>query len=176
MPRLSERQRLLGDLTSTHLDFQLAHYQDLLRTVVDLINPSDDNSDMSDLDSNSSHDSTTSDVDTLLSLLATSDSSFTVPFTLHPLIIAFENTITVLTDKVKKSHYLSASQPAPHAPQLQLLEEWCINNDLPKFRRKLHVNPDVFAHIIQRIEGHLVSQSGVFGWFYNPNTTPKDKE
>ena len=156
MPRLSERQRLLGDLTSTHLDFQLAHYQDLLRTVVDLINPSDDNSDMSDLDSNSSHDSTTSDVDTLLSLLATSDSSFTVPFTLHPLIIAFENTITVLTDKVKKSHYLSASQPAPHAPQLQLLEEWCINDDLPKFRHKLCVNPDVFACIIQRIKGHPV--------------------
>ena len=115
---------------------------------MDLINPSDDDSDMSDLDSNSSHDSTTSDVDTLLSLLATSDSSFTVPFTLHPLIIAFENTIAMLTDKVEKSHYLSACQPAPCAPQLQLLEEWCINDDLPKFHCKLCVNPNVFARII----------------------------
>ncbi|KIM55072.1 hypothetical protein SCLCIDRAFT_135412 [Scleroderma citrinum Foug A] len=98
----------------------------------------------------------TSDVDTLLSLLATSDSSFTVPFTLHPLIIAFKNTIATLTDKVEKSRYLSACQPAPRAPQLQLLEEWCINDDLPKFRHKLCVNPDVFACIIQRIKGHPV--------------------
>jgi len=115
---------------------------------------------MSDLDSsNLSHNSMISDVtvDTLLSfLVATSDSSFTVPLTLNPLFISFKNTVTALTDEVERSHYLSACQPAPHAPQLQLLEEWCINDDLQKFCNKLHVNPNVFAHIIQRIEGHPV--------------------
>jgi len=54
MPRLSERQRLLGDLASAHLDLQLTRYQDLLQTAVDLVNLSDDDSDMSDLDSSNS--------------------------------------------------------------------------------------------------------------------------
>ena len=159
MPRLSERQRLLGNLASARLDLQLARYQDLLQTAVDLINLSDDDSDMSDLDSsNSSCNSMISDVtvDTLLSFLSTSDSSFMVPLTLNPFFISFENTVTALTDEVERSCYLSACQPTPRAPQLQLLEEWCINNNLQKFRCKLHVNPNVFAHIIQRIEGHPV--------------------
>jgi len=49
-----------------------------------------------------------------------------------------------------------SSSACPSCPTTPLLEEWCINDDLQKFRRKLRVNPNVFAHIIQRIEGHLV--------------------
>jgi len=44
----------------------------------------------------------------------------------------------------------------PRAPQLQLLEEWSLEGDISRFRRKLCVVPEVFAGIMQHIEGHPV--------------------
>ncbi|KIK23178.1 hypothetical protein PISMIDRAFT_100947, partial [Pisolithus microcarpus 441] len=59
-------------------------------------------------------------------------------------------------DKVEKSCYLTTHKRLPHAPQLQLLEEWCLNNDLKRFRQKLHVDPDIFALLVNRLENHPI--------------------
>jgi len=167
MPRLSQRQKLLGDLTSAHQELQLAQYQDLLRTAVSQLGSNDNTDTDSDL-SDSSHsssgssamswDSMTSDwtVDSLVSLFTTSESSFIMPLTLNPSIMAFENFIITLKDEVEKSRYLTARKRAPRAPQLQLLEEWCLSDDLQKFRRKLQVDPDVFASLVNKIIDHPV--------------------
>ncbi|KIK12177.1 hypothetical protein PISMIDRAFT_121341, partial [Pisolithus microcarpus 441] len=45
---------------------------------------------------------------------------------------------------------------APCALQLQLLEEWCLNNDLKKSHCKLHVDPDISASLITKLENHPV--------------------
>ncbi|KIK11405.1 hypothetical protein PISMIDRAFT_122763 [Pisolithus microcarpus 441] len=74
----------------------------------------------------------------------------------HRQLISFENAIVALADEVEKLHYLNACKRAPHAPQLQLLKEWNLNNDLKKFHRKLHVDPDVFAYLVKKLEGHPV--------------------
>ncbi|KIK12767.1 hypothetical protein PISMIDRAFT_120291 [Pisolithus microcarpus 441] len=95
-------------------------------------------------------------VDTLLSLLETSEASFIAGLTLSHQILTFKNTIVALTDEVEKLCYLAAHTKAPHAPQLQLLEEWCLNNNLKKFRRKLCVDPDVFTSLIRKLENHPV--------------------
>jgi len=74
------------------------------------------------------------------------------------MFLEFESLITVLHDEVEKSCYLadwSRMQP-PQAPQLQLLEEWSLEGDIPWFCRKLCVVPEVFVGIIQCIEGHPV--------------------
>ncbi|KIK13199.1 hypothetical protein PISMIDRAFT_119302 [Pisolithus microcarpus 441] len=68
----------------------------------------------------------------------------------------FENTIAALTNEVEKLCYLAAHVKAPHALQIQLLEEWCLNDNLKKFCHKLHVDPDVFASLITKLENHLV--------------------
>ncbi|KAL4064117.1 hypothetical protein V8B97DRAFT_1876234, partial [Scleroderma yunnanense] len=132
---------------------------------VKILNPSNDNSDLanpqfSDSSSNSSialSDSLASDytVDSLLSILVTSESSFTALPALSQHLLAFENTIAILVDEVKKSHYLSTCKRALCAPQLQLLEEWCLNNDLKKFHCKLHVDPNIFTHLVNKITDHL---------------------
>ncbi|KIK12923.1 hypothetical protein PISMIDRAFT_119986 [Pisolithus microcarpus 441] len=103
-------------------------------------------------------DSSLSDftVDTLLSLLETSEASFIAGLTLSHQILTFENTIVALTDEVEKSHYLAARTKAPRAPQLQLLEEWCLNNDLKKFHCKLCVDPDVFTSLVRKLENHPI--------------------
>ncbi|KIK25256.1 hypothetical protein PISMIDRAFT_97025 [Pisolithus microcarpus 441] len=67
-----------------------------------------------------------------------------------------ENFIIALTDEVEKSHYLTTWKKAPCAPQLQLLEEWCLNNNLKKFHHKLCIDPDVFAHLVRRLDDHPV--------------------
>ena len=168
MPHQSERQVLLNDLASACLDLQLARYQDLIRIAADVVNASDNSSDSdSDLsDANSDFESNSSEmsidsvsdrtVDSLWSLLATSDSGFTLPLALNQHIFTFENTIAALTDEVEKSCYLSSRYKAPRAPQLQLLEEWALNNDLKRFRHKLRVDPEVFANLIQKIENHPI--------------------
>ncbi|KIK19891.1 hypothetical protein PISMIDRAFT_106775 [Pisolithus microcarpus 441] len=74
----------------------------------------------------------------------------------HNHFLAAENVILTLTDEVEKSCYLTTRKKAPHAPQLQLLEEWCLNNDLKKFHRKLRVDPDVFTKLVERVELHPV--------------------
>jgi len=56
MPHLSQRQKLLDDLTSAHQQLQLARYQDLLRTAVSQLGSNDSTDTDSDL-SNSSHSS-----------------------------------------------------------------------------------------------------------------------
>ncbi|KIK27284.1 hypothetical protein PISMIDRAFT_93488 [Pisolithus microcarpus 441] len=104
-------------------------------------------------------DSSLSDftLDSLLSLLETSEASFVAELTLnHNHFLATENVILALTDEVEKSRYLATRKKAPRAPQLQLLEEWCLNNNLKKFRRKLRVDPDVFAKLVERVELHPV--------------------
>ena len=169
MPRQSERQALLDDLASARLDLQLARYQDLIRIAADVVNASDSSLDSdsdlsdansSDFESNSSEMSIDSvsdrTVDSLWSLLATSDSGFTLPLALNQQIFTFENTITALVDEVEKSRYLSSHYKVPRAPQLQLLEEWALNNDLKRFRRKLRVDPEVFANLVQKIENHPI--------------------
>ncbi|KIK14153.1 hypothetical protein PISMIDRAFT_117538 [Pisolithus microcarpus 441] len=95
-------------------------------------------------------------VDTLLSLLETSEASFIAGLTLSHQILTFENTIVALTDEVEKLRYLAARTKAPRAPQLQLLEEWCLNNDLKKFCRKLRVDPDVFTSLVRKLENHPI--------------------
>ncbi|KIK17970.1 hypothetical protein PISMIDRAFT_110318, partial [Pisolithus microcarpus 441] len=95
-------------------------------------------------------------VDTLLSLLETSKASFVAGLTLSHQILTFENTIVALTDEVEKSCYLAACTKAPHALQLQLLKEWCLNNNLEKFHCKLCVDPDVFTSLIRKLENHPI--------------------
>ncbi|KIJ57900.1 hypothetical protein HYDPIDRAFT_53806, partial [Hydnomerulius pinastri MD-312] len=42
------------------------------------------------------------------------------------------------------------------APQLQLLEEWCLHNNIDKFCHKLQVCPDVFSQLVGKISNHPV--------------------
>ena len=167
MPRPTRRQKLLGDLTNAQLELQVARYQDLLSIAVAQLTSNDDtdsDSDLSDTSNSSSSsssmswDSTSSDwtVNSFFSLLATSESSFIMPITLNPSFITFENFIIALKDEVEKSRYLTTRKRAPHAPQLQLLEEWCLNDDLHKFRRKLRVDPDVFTALVNKIIDHPI--------------------
>jgi len=165
MPRQSERQKLLQTLKSAKLDLQLAQYFDLVQAALHMIDRSDSDS-ASDSDSDNmlpsqspvtSMSSISSNIITdLESLLATSEG--TPYLTLGQTFLEFESLITALHDGVEKSCYLadrSWTRP-PRAPQLQLLEEWSLEGDIPRFCRKLRVVPEVFAGIIQHIEGHPV--------------------
>ena len=71
-------------------------------------------------------------------------------------IFTFENTIAALIDEVEKSRYLSSRYKVPRAPQLQLLKEWALNNNLKRFRCKLRVDPEVFTNLVQKIENHPI--------------------
>ncbi|KIK22919.1 hypothetical protein PISMIDRAFT_101564 [Pisolithus microcarpus 441] len=62
----------------------------------------------------------------------------------------------IVADEVEILHYLTTCKRLPHTPQLQLLEEWCLNNDLKRFRQKLHVDSDIFAHLVNRLENHPI--------------------
>ena len=54
----------------------------------------------------------------------------------------------------------------------------CVTREAPKFypsppaSHPVDPGENFDEHIVQTV----VSQSEVLGWFYNPNTTPKDKE
>ncbi|KIK14151.1 hypothetical protein PISMIDRAFT_17487 [Pisolithus microcarpus 441] len=165
MPRQSIHQVLLNDLASARQDLQLIRFQDLVHTAINLLDSSssdkDTDSQVSDSDSSTSgmsSDSSLSNfmVDTFMSLLETSEASFIAGLTLNHQILSFENTIVALMDEVEKSCYLAAHTKAPHAPQLQLLEEWCLNNDLKKFHCKLCVDPNIFASLIAKLENHPI--------------------
>ncbi|KIM50592.1 hypothetical protein SCLCIDRAFT_145082 [Scleroderma citrinum Foug A] len=68
----------------------------------------------------------------------------------------FEDTIIVLADEVAKACYLVTHTKAACAPQLQLLKEWCLNDDLKNFCHKLQVHPDVFTSLVKRIQDHPI--------------------
>ena len=140
MPRQSERQKLLQTLKSAKLDLQLAQYFDLVQAALHMIDRSDSDS-ASDSDSDNmlpsqspvtSMSSISSNIITdLESLLATSEG--TPYLTLGRTFLEFESLITALHDEVEKSCYLadrSWTRP-PRAPQLQLLEEWSLEGDIP---------------------------------------------
>ncbi|KIK23310.1 hypothetical protein PISMIDRAFT_10957 [Pisolithus microcarpus 441] len=152
-------------LASAHIDLQLAQYQDLVHTAVDLIDASDSNTDPDSQLSDSASSTTDMSLDSLLSnftedtiltLLASSESSFTGLALNHHHILALEGTIIALADEVEKLCYLTTRKRLPHTPQLQLLKEWCLNNDLKRFHRKLHVDPDIFACLVNRLENHPI--------------------
>lgn len=91
-----------------------------------------------------------------MSLLATSEASFLDPLVLTHHLAVFEDTIIVLADEVAKARYLVTHTKAARTPQLQLLKEWCLNDDLKKFCRILRVHPNVFASLVRRIQDHPI--------------------
>ncbi|KAG2065255.1 hypothetical protein BDR04DRAFT_1033229 [Suillus decipiens] len=78
--------------------------------------------------------------------------------------IEFSNTVQALADEVEKSRVLFARPKSSRAPQLHLLEEWALDQP-DKFRRKLRVDPPVFAEIVNKIINHPI--------FHNNSQNPQ---
>ena len=73
--------------------------------------------------------------------------------------------LVALEDEVAKAYVLhNHSSGTTHIPQLQLLDEWKIDNPV-LFRHKLRVSPDVFANLIDIIKDHPI--------FHNNSTHPQ---
>ncbi|KAF8124296.1 hypothetical protein EV363DRAFT_1454614 [Boletus edulis] len=160
MPKQSRRQALLKDLESAKQDLQVARYVDLLAACIHLLRAGADSDSDMELSGSSTSDTSTSDSELLdesdtdlLSLLASSD---VLPplLTFSPAVQQYEYQITALEDEVKQARYLANRRlrKAARAPQLQLLEQWALDGDIDKFRRKLRVDPDVFKCIVDHIQ------------------------
>ncbi|KAG2062475.1 hypothetical protein BDR04DRAFT_1040320, partial [Suillus decipiens] len=67
----------------------------------------------------------------------------------------FIDAISALHDEVEKYWVLAVHQCLSHAPQLHLLEEWALFST-DKFRHKLHIDADVFAELMNLIQGHPI--------------------
>lgn len=166
MPRRSKRQDILDNLEAAKDDLQVARYVDLLSACIQLLRSSSDtDTDDTDLSDSSMSVSTSdiledSDMD-LMSLLTSSNNPLANLITLSPEVQAYENQILALEDEVKQARYLATRKKTARAPQLQLLEQWALDGDDEKFRRKLRVDPEVFKHLVNCIQDHpgFVSKS-----------------
>ena len=161
MPKQSRRQGILNDLEAAKQDLQVAHYTDLLSACIHLlrIGADSDSDTEAELRSSASDDSMLDseileETDTdLLSLLASSDGPPPL-LTFSPAVQQYEYQIIALEDEVQQARYLATRKRTARAPQLQLLEQWALDGDVDKFRRKLRVDPEVFKHIVDRIRHH----------------------
>ncbi|KAG2070755.1 hypothetical protein BDR04DRAFT_1128369 [Suillus decipiens] len=78
--------------------------------------------------------------------------------------IQFIDAISALHDEVEKCRVLAVHPCLSHASQLHLLEEWALFST-DKFQYKLCINADIFAELMNLIQGHPI--------FHNNSNNPQ---
>ncbi|KAF9226095.1 hypothetical protein BS17DRAFT_800897 [Gyrodon lividus] len=143
MPRESLRQQRISGFQTVQFQIGILWYSEILEQVLleSLISFDSNSSGSDDSNSSSSFSSTST---------SSSDQSPNNFMFCSREVVAFENAIGALLDEVEKTRVLSSRMKAVHAPQLHLLDEWKLDNP-HHFHRKLHVSPDVFSALIDKI-------------------------
>jgi hypothetical protein len=167
MPRISERQKLLDALAQAWEELGVQIFVQILLDAVNAESPpaSTGSSSSSDTPDSGSHSETThsgSNHDSITRGSSGSSDSSDIPT--QVILAGFYDAITALEDEVRKARVLQACSRSTQIPQLQLLDEWGLNN--PRlFRRKLRVTFPVFVKIVEHIQDHPI--------FHNNSNRPQ---
>jgi hypothetical protein len=155
MPHQNRRQQLLDILSQVKNTAIQSKYNDLVENIIEECLhtiDSDDNTDtdMSDLESDFAPSDPLSG-----NSMGMFDSNTSGQLS-DEIFVGLIDAIGILEDEVRKARVLRARTRHSHAPQLHLLDEWALNNDIRRFRQKLRVDPSVFDHLVDMIENHPI--------------------
>jgi len=160
-------RKLLDDLDDVDCSFKCAQ---LFKYLQDMTIKLFDSLSATDSDSNVSSISSVSSVSSALSFDSDDESSSQPSLSLlfsdikEMYYLATQAKINNLHQEILTSRVLQRNPAIKKASQLHLLEYWHTSN-LSQYRRRVHVDPNTFNGIVNKIQGHKI--------FHNNSNTPQ---